>query len=181
MQEIIDYNTRLFKNIFPDYQSFATWYKSLPLSDNEDDCPSEKTFTLIAYEYNDSHTSLSPDSFKQHFANDIYTYYREFEETTKGILDLMKLTDDEISTADEMITNVANIPETESSTSVEEVDFITTQQKNINKKGKLQIKKEQLANKRAFTVKTFINRFRHLFIKVISPAYTFVVAEPDEE
>ena len=80
-----------------------------------------------------------------------------------------------------MITNYANIPETASSTDVEEVDFITNQQKAINKKGKLQIKKEQLSNKRTFTVKTFLNRFRHLFIKVISPAYTFVVAEPDEE
>lgn len=175
--EIVDYNTQLFKNIFPDYQTFKTWYTGTPLSDNKNDCPSEKTFTLIAYEYNDSHVSLSPESFKERFANDIYTYYREFEATTKSIIDLMNLTDSEISTADEMITNFANIPETENSTNVEEVDFITQQQKNINKKGKLQVKREQLANKRAFTVKTFINRFRHLFIKVISPAYTFVVKE----
>lgn len=179
--EMIDYNTRLFKNIFPDYNTFATWYKGLPLSDDDGDCPSEKTFTLIAYEFNDSHTAFSPDSFKQHFANDIYTYYREFEATTKGILDLMKLTDDEIAVENQNIFNIANIPETESSTDEEVVDFISQQNKSINKKGKLQIKKEQLANKRAFTVRTFINRFRHLFIKVISPAYTFVVAEPDEE
>lgn len=179
--EIIDYNTRLFKNIFPDYVTFSTWYKGLPLSDDDSDCPSEKTFTLIAYEFNDSHTAFSPDSFKEHFAKDIYTYYREFEATTKSILELMKLTDEEIAVENQNILNIANIPETESSTDEEVVDFISTQNKSINKKGKLQIKKEQLANKRAFTVKTFINRFRHLFIKIISPAYTFVVAEPDEE
>lgn len=179
--ETINYDTRLFKNIFPDYQSFKNWYLSTPLSDNNTDCPSEKTFTLIAYEYNDNHIALSVESFKQRFANDIYTYYREFEETTKSILDLMKLTDKDISIADEMITNVANIPETENSTNAEEVDFITTQQKNINKKGKLQIKKEQLANKRTFTVKTFINRFRHLFIKIVSPSFTFVIEENQED
>ena len=179
--ERIDYETKLFKNIFPDYQSFADWYRGTPLSDSETDVPSLKTFTLIAFEFNDSHTSLSAESFKEHFANDIYTYYREFEATSKSIIDLMNLTDEEISIADSMITNFANIPETASSTDVEEVDFITNQQKAINKKGKLQIKKEQLSNKRAFTVKTFLNRFRHLFIKVISPAYTFVVAETDEE
>lgn len=179
--ERIDYETRLFKNIFPDYQSFTNWYRSTPLSDGEKDVPSLKTFTLIAFEFNDSHISLSVESFKEHFANDIYTYYREFEATSKSIIDLMNLTDDEISIADSMITNFANIPETESSTDVEEVNFITNQQKAINKKGKLQIKKEQLSNKRTFTVKTFLNRFRHLFIKIISPAYTFVVAEPDEE
>lgn len=179
--EMLDYNTRLFKNIFPNYQSFKEWYTATPLSDSLNDCPNEKTFTLIAYEYNDSHVSLSPESFKERFANDIYTYYREFEATTKGIIDLMELTDKDISIADQMITNFANVPETENSTNVEEVDFITNQQKNINVKGKLQIKKEQLANKRTFTVRTFINRFRHLFIKVISPAYTFVIAEPEEE
>lgn len=179
--ERIDYETRLFKNIFPNYQSFSDWYRSTPLSDGVEDVPSLKTFTLIAFEFNDSHTSLSVESFKEHFANDIYTYYREFEATSKSIIDLMNLTDDEISIADSMITNFANIPETESSTNIEEVDFITNQQKAINKKGKLQIKKEQLSNKRTFTVKTFLNRFRHLFIKIISPAHTFVVAEPDEE
>lgn len=179
--KIIDYNTRLFKNIFPDYNTFATWYKSIPLSDDDNDCPSEKTFTLIAYEYNDSHVAFSPDSFKEHFANDIYAYYREFEATTKSIIELMKLTDDEIAVENQNILNVANIPETESSTDEETVDFISTQNKSINKKGKLQIKREQLANKKSFTVKTFINRFRHLFIKVLSPGYTFVVMEPDEE
>ena len=178
--EQLDYSTRLFKNIFPTYEDFHNWYVGTPLSDGTD-CPSERTFTLIAYEYNDCHVAFSPESFKQRFANDIYTFYREFEATTEVIMDLMKLTDEEISTSDEMITNYANIPETESSTSAEEVDFITTQQKNINKKGKLQIKKEQLANKKAFTVKTFINRFRHLFIKIVSPAYNFVISEPDEE
>lgn len=179
--EMIDYNTRLFKNIFPDYNTFATWYKGLPLSDDDSDCPLEKTFTLIAFEFNDSHVAFSPDSFKEHFANDIYTYYREFEATTKSILELMKLTDEEIAVENQNILNIANIPETEISTDEEVVDFISTQNKTINKKGKLQIKREQLAIKKAFTVKTFVNRFRHLFIKIISPACTFVVAEPDEE
>lgn len=176
--KMIEFNTRLFKNIFPTYQSFADWYRASPLSEDENDVPSLKTFTLIANEYNDNHCSMSVESFKQRFANDIYTYYREFEETSKSILELMKLTDDEISTADSMITNYANIPEEPNSTNVEEVDYITSQQKSINKKGKLQIKKEQLSTKRAFTTKTFINRFRHLFIKVITPYYTNVYGEP---
>lgn len=179
--EILDFNTTLFKNIFPTYSEFSSWYKRTPLSDDLTDVPSEKTFALIANEFNDSHSAFSPESFKQRFANDLYTYYREFEATTASILELMKLTDDDISLADSMITNFANVPETESSTNITEVNFISNQQKSINKLGKLQIKKAQLANKRAFTVRTFLNRFRHLFIKVISPAYTYVVSEPDEE
>lgn len=179
--EMLDFNTRLFKNIFPDYNTFAAWYMSTPLSEDINDVPSEKTFTLLAYEFNDSHTSLSPDSFKQHFANDLYTYYKEFEATTKSISELMELTDSDIATAETMVTNFADIPETKKTTETLEVDFISNQQKTINRKGTLQIKREQLSNKRAFTVKTFLKRFRHLFIKICSPAYTFVVREEDEE
>lgn len=177
MPEIIDYNSRIFKNIFSDYNTFATWYKSTPLSDNEEDCPTIKTFTLIANEYNDSHVAFSVESFKQRFNNDLYTYYKEFEATTKSIVELMELTDKDIAIADMSITNIADIPETESSTDEETVDFISNQQKIINKKGKLQVKREQLSNKRTFTVKTFLNRFKHLFIKIASPAYTFVIGE----
>ena len=102
--EMLGRNNELFKNVFPDYQSFKSWYQGLPLSEN--DVPSEKTFTLIAYEYNDSHISFSVEGFKQHFAVDLYTFYKEFEETTKSIIELMKLTDDEIATADSMIVNI---------------------------------------------------------------------------
>lgn len=172
---------KLFKNIFPDYETFSTWYKSTPLSDSETDVPSEKTFALIAYEYNDNHVAFTEESFKQRFAVDIYTFYREFEETTKGIIAMMQLTDDEIATADAYITNTAVIPETATSTNVEEVDFVTSQQKQINKKGKLQVKKEQLSAKRVFTTRTFIKRFKHLFVKVIDAAYTPVIGENMED
>lgn len=172
---------KLFKNIFPDYETFSIWYKSTPLSDSETDVPSEKTFALIAYEYNDNHVAFTEESFKQRFAVDIYTFYREFEETTKSIIAMMQLTDDEIATADAFITNTAVIPETVTSTNVEEVDFVTSQQKQINKKGKLQVKKEQLSAKRVFTTRTFIKRFKHLFVKVIDDAYTPVIGENMED
>lgn len=177
--EQYNYNTELFKNVFPSYEVFSEWYKSIPLSESVEDCPSEKTFTLIAYEYNDSHLAYSVDGFKQHFALQLYSYYKEFEETTKGIISLMNLTDKDIAIADSMITNIANIPETVNSTDAEQVDFISTQQKSINKKGKLQVQKELLSNKRAFTTKTFLNRFRNLFIKILSPSYTYVVCEEE--
>lgn len=179
--EAMVHRTNIFKNIFPDYESFRNWYISTPLSDNGEDAPSEKTFTLIAYEYNGSHANMSDEDFKQHFAIDLYTFYKEFEETTKSIINLMNLTDEEISQADSMITNIANIPETESSTNVEEVDFISQQQKIINKKGALQVRKEQLSSKRAFTVRSFLNKFRHLFITILSSAYTDVYVEKEED
>lgn len=177
--EMIDYNTRLFKNIFPDYNSFKEFYLGIPLSDNQNDVPSQKTFALIAYEFNDCHVALSPESFKQRFAIDLYTYYKEFEATTKAITDLMQLTDDEVKRSGEMVQNFADIPEEERSTNDVDVDYISNQTKMINLKGKAQVKREQLGNKRAFTVKSFLNKFRHLFIRILPPAYTFVVEEGD--
>ena len=177
--QMLGYEERIFKNIFPTYNDFKTWYTGTPLSDNANDVPSEKTFTLIAYEYNESHSAFDPVCFKEHFANDLYTYYKEFEATTESIDELMSLSDDDIAIDNRTILNVADIPETTNSTDVEEVNFITQQQKNIVKKGTLQIKKEQLSNKKTYTVKTFLKRFRHLFIKLLSPAYVNVIKEPE--
>lgn len=179
--EIIDYNTRLFKNIFPTYDDFSSWYQGTGLSDGATDIPSKKTFALIAFEFNDCHVAFSPESFMQHFAIDLYTYYKEFEAITRAITDLMDLSDEEIARSGEMVTNVADIPEEERSTNDTEVDYITNQQKIINIKGKAQVKREQLGNKRAFTVRSFLNKFKHLFVKILEPAYTFVIKEEDEK
>ncbi len=176
MQQL-NYPTKVFVDLFPDYVTFKEWYNGSGLSDNELDIPSLKTFTLIRNEYADSHIAFSEESFKQHFANDLYTYYREFEATTKGILDLMELTDEQIEVSDTMITNTADIPETELSTDTKTVDYVSNSQKMMNVKGTLQIKREQLSNKRALTTKTFLNRFKHLFIRILSPSYTYVIGE----
>lgn len=181
MEAIMHNDYRLFKNIFPTYEDFASWYKSLPLSDDNTDCPSAKTFALIAFDYNDSHSSFSPESFKEHFAIDLYTYYKEFEATTKAIDDIMKLTDSEIAVSDVSILNVADIPENTYDTGDDLVNFVSNQQRTMNKKGNLQIKKEQLANKRAYTVRSFLNKFKHLFIKVIAPGFTQVYGEINDE
>ena len=145
------------------------------------DCPSLRTFALLFNEFADCHLALTRESFLEHFENDLYTFYKEFEATTKAIDDLMNLSDNDISTDNSMVMNIANIPEYLDSTNSEEVDFISQQQKSINKKGVLQIKKEQLSNKRAYTVRSFLNKFRHLFIKIISPAYTQVYVEDEGE
>ena len=33
--EMLGRNNELFKNVFPDYQSFKSWYQGLPLSEND--------------------------------------------------------------------------------------------------------------------------------------------------
>lgn len=161
-----------FFQVFPDYDTFAEWYKSTDLSDDDNDVPSKKTFALIFNEYACNHICMYEYSFKLHFANELYTYYKEFEATTEEIDKLMALEDEEIAKNQFHITNVAQIPEEGHSTDTETVDFISTQQKDFNQMGELETRRTQLANKRAYTVKAFLKRFKHLFIKVISPYYT---------
>lgn len=175
------YETSYFKNIFPDYTTFSNWYKGIPLSDNATDVPSEKTFILIYYEYADSHVAFSDEAFREHFAIDLYTYYKEFEQTSAAIDVMMSLTANDISTDGSVITNIANIPETTLTTDAEEVDFVGQQQKMINKKGSLRISKELIGAKRAYTVKTFIKKFAHLFMNVYSPYYTYVYQDNLED
>ena len=141
------------------------------------DCPMLKTFALIFNNYCDSHIASSDETFKMQFSNILDTYYKEYENTTKAIDKLMELNEDDIAIDNSVILNIANIPETESSTSQEEVNFISQQQKTISKKGKLQINKEILSSKRAYTTRTFLNRFKYLFIKIITPDYTLLYEE----
>lgn len=175
--ELKGYKTKIFNDIFPSYDAFSSWW-----NENKEDLtwiPQKITFRLIQAEYRESHIAFDEVGFLDHFFIDLYTYVKEFEETTKAIDDLMSLSDNDIAISGSMVQNIADIPESESSTNVEEVNFVSQQQKMINKKGTLQIKKEQLVNKKAYTVKTFLKRFRHLFIKVLSSAYVPVIREPE--
>lgn len=168
------YESKVFNDVFPTYESFINW-----ISVYEIPVPTKLTFSLIQAEYRDSHLAYNEEGFKDHFFIDLYTYVKEFEATTRAINDLMNLTDEDISTNGSMITNTADVPENLNTTDAEEINFVSQQQKMINKKGNLQIKREQLSNKRVYTVRTFLKRFKHLFIKVLSPAYTYVVEEPE--
>lgn len=179
--EMYNYSTKIFKNIFPNYQTFSEWYASSPLSNGLTDIPSNKTFRIISNEYNDCHVCMTEESFKEHFENELYTYYKEFEATTKAIDELMELTDAQVEDGGKMIVNMADIPENVSSTDADTVNFISQHQKTLTRKGVLQIKREQISNKRAYTVRRFLERFRHLFIRVISPYYTTVYMEKDED
>ena len=174
MPKTVGYNTKVFKDVFTNLDTFGAWKQTLPF-----DFPmSKETFYLIFYKYACSHIAFSEEDFKLHFANDLYTYVAEFEATTKAIKDLMSLTDEDIAITDSMVNNIANIPENAYNTDSENVNFISQQQKTISKKGKLTIKKEQLYNKNTLTTNTFLKRFQHLFIKILSPAYTLVYEEP---
>lgn len=180
MEQII-VPTKLFKDIFPTYEDFATWVEESGMTGEDFSIPRKTTFMIIYNHYACSHVAFTEETFKMHFLNELYTFCGEFEATTDAIVQLRNLTDEEIAVADSMIENFANIPETEQSTDTETVNFISQQQKMINKKGVLQVKREQLSNKRIFTVKTFLKRFRHLFIRIIVPAYTDVWKEKEGE
>lgn len=177
--EMKGYGTKVFGNLFPDYDTFKEWFLSTPFGSKT--VPNEITFTLIAYEYNDCHLCMNEKNFKEHFAVDLYTYTKEFEKTTERIDKLMELTEDDISTDSTSVMNIATIPENSYDTDSETVNFVTTQQKNINKKGKSNIQREMLSNSRSYTVKTFLRRFKHLFISVLSPSYVKVYREDVED
>ena len=168
------HNTKVFNDIFPDYETFKNWYEKYELI-----VPNKLTFMLIQAEYRVSHVAYTEESFKDHFFIDLYTYVKEFEQTTSAIDNLMSLTDEELSINGSMILNVADVPEVPNSTDADTANFISQQQKTITKKGNLQIKREQLSNKRVYTVKSFLKKFKHLFIKILSTAYVDVIEEPE--
>lgn len=176
--EQYNYITKTFKDIFPDYSTFLSWWNATQYGDFGDAC-NNKTFKLIFNEYACSHCSMQEEDFKNHFANDLYTYSKEFEKTTEVIDKMLTLSESDIAFDTTSIMNIANIPENESSTNIEEVNFVSQQQKNITKKGKVQITREELSLKRAYTTKTFLKRFKHLFIRILSKSYVPVIEETE--
>ena len=179
-------------------ENFTTYIKSMETKDNGNktkitfeinntdivydygDIPEFKTFSYLYNEYADCHAAFDFIGFLNHFENDLQTFYKEFEATNKEIDRLMGLTDEQIAIEYSHIMNIAQIPENTYDTDSESVNFVTQQQKDLNKKGTLQIVREQLVNKKAYTVRQFIARFKHLFIKVLSPTY-IPVYEGEEE
>ena len=176
---------KTFCQVFPDYDTFREWYQSIPLSTNGD-CPNEKTYTLILYQYADSHIAYSVEGFKQKLAKTLYTYYKEFEKTTNAIDELMDLSDEDVAIANVSTLNMADTPETAFDTDdgMKEdsaVDYTSQQQKTIHRKGKMQVKREQLSNKRAYTVTTFLNRFTYLFVRILSTPYNWMWGDDDSD
>lgn len=169
--------TKVFNDIFSNYEEFVSWLNES--YGEEIHIPRKTTFLLIQAEYRVSHIAFTPDTFKDKFFIDLYTYCKEFEKTSDAIDELMDLSDEEISLEGSMIVNMADIPENPSSTNIDTVDFVSQQQKTLSKKGTLQIKREQLSSKRAYTVKTFLKRFRHLFIRILATPYVNVIGEPE--
>ena len=181
MTEIQGYDFRLFKDIFPDYQSFSTWYSNTPFHLLYGQMPDIVTFTIIYNEYCVSHVSYSDEVFKNKFANDLYTYFEDFEQESAAIRDLMKLTSEEVIKAGSTVLNIADIPEQVNSTDAETVSFVSQQQKTNMFRSELEAKREIIRNKRELSVRRFLGRFRHLFMKIISPDYIRVYVEEEHE
>lgn len=178
--EKVMYNSKVFKDVFPDYNSFKDFWIDTDIGTDKN-LPSKTAFGVVSIQYCSSHIAFTEDEFKLRFCLEMYTYAKEFEETSKAIDQLMSLSPEEMAISSEAIINFAEIPETELSTDAETVNFISNQQKSINKKGKLQVLRELITNKRSYTTRSFLRKFQHLFIKILSPAYTFAVEEKDEE
>lgn len=181
MAEMQGYDFKLFKDVFPDYQTFLDWYSQTPFATTFNKSPNIVTFNIIYNEYCVSHLAFSEEVFKCKFSNDIYTYFEDFEQESEAIKDLMALTSEDIVKAGSTVVNFADIPEKTSDTDAEVVDFVSQQQKTNMFRSELESKREVIRNKRELSVRRFLSRFRHLFMRIISPDYIKVYVEDKHE
>lgn len=181
MTEMQGYDFKLFKDIFPDYLTFSNWYDATIFAINGEKRPNNIIYQLIYNEYCVSTIAFSEEVFKGKFSNDLYTYCSDFEQECAAIKDLMALTSEEVAEAGTTVLNIADVPETLSSTDVDIANYISQQQKTISKRGKLEVKRERVRNMREFSVRRFLGRFRHLFIRIISPDYVRVYVEDEHQ
>ena len=182
MTEMQGYDFKLFKDVFPGYQAFKSWYSTTIFrAVYANSIPNEVTFGLIYNEYCVSHLAFSEEVFKRKFANYLYTYFEDFEQESDAIRDLMALTSSQILKAGTTVVNMADIPEQLNSTDTDVVNFVSQQQKTNMFRSELDAKREIIRNKRELSVKRFLGRFRHLFMRIISPDYIKVYVEEEHE
>lgn len=172
-----EYRTRTFGQIFPNLESFATFYADCPVpgrllsGDQYANYNLSAIYALLVSEYFGSHIAhSSEDWFKLRVMQIIYEYGPAWQREMYLQDKIMSLTDDEIRNGSYAIHNHAMHPSTTpSDQTLEELPYIDDQNVNKWKKDKVKSFVEASAGLDDSITRRFIGMFKKLFIKFIVP------------
>lgn len=181
------YNTRTFSQIFPELEDFSdnydTFQSTAGLTNKLDNNDVAITWQLLMAKYgNNPIANWSEEQFKLKIWQIMFQYgptwakRLELQEKARG------LTDDEILVGDKTIYNVALAPNQEPSTSsLEEVDFISQQNTANRKKSKMSAYNDLLILLDTDVTEDYLDKFKKLFLVVVLPTMTDIYITDEEE
>lgn len=179
------YNRKYFTQIWGDKESFLrSWYDS---GFNGDpmltDDAIRKIYLHLMARYKNSPIAYNDET---QFEFRVFSMIEQYGPTWAKKLELQKkaraLTDDEIVVGPRNINNHANNPSTLPSTaSLEELQKIDMQSTNITKRAKLDAYGSVYNMLKDDITKTFIDRFKVLFMPIVAPQHVPLWIDEEEE
>ena len=181
MGELPEYNTEIFREIWPDFDSFFTDYSNSHLKSPELNGSEGIIYDLLFANFaNDSIASMDIGQFKAKVFEKIFNYGPTWRKRLSIQEKIRNMSEDEIRVGGRDISNFAINPNTApSASSLDELPEISQQTSRNRKRGRLDAYANLMSLLDEDVTSDFIQRFRPLFRKVVSPLATRIY--PNEE
>ena len=181
MGELSEYNTELFREIWPDFGSFFTDYSNSHLKSPELNGSEGIIYDLLFANFaNDSIASMDIGQFKAKVFERIFNYGPTWRKRLSIQEKIRNMSEDEIRIGGRDISNFAINPNTSPSTSsTDELTEISQQTSRNRKRGRLDAYANLLSLLDEDVTADFVRRFRPLFRTIVSPLATQIY--PNEE
>ena len=181
MGELPEYNTKIFREIWPDFDSFFTDYSKSHLKSKELEGSEGMIYDLLFANFaNDSIASMDEYQFKAKVFERIFNYGPTWRKRLSIQEKIRNMSEDEIRIGGRDISNFAINPNTSPSTSsTDELTEISQQTSRNRKRGRLDAYANLLSLLDEDVTADFVRRFRPLFRTIVSPLATQIY--PNEE
>lgn len=179
---IPQYNTVLFTDIYDTVNDFMEDYESNPFPKMITDDSARVIYYLLLANYaNNSIANLDIDQFKNRLFATIYQYAPTWEKRIEIQKRLRELSEDDLrQSAKQIANNALNPDEAPTTSSMEELDYISSQNTVNTKKGIITAYQDLWSLLKIDVTESFINEFKKLFIQVVIPQRTYIY-KVDEE
>lgn len=166
-----NYRTKKFTDFYPMAQDFVNDYHINGIPTTITDDTATTLFYLLYARYGNSHIINSDENqFKYKLFSIVFQYGPTWEKRLDIQNKLRNLTEDELMRGTKAIYNTANNPGTDPSTgSLEELQYINSQNTTGYKKSKMDAYANLLALLDTDVTEDFIKKFGKLFITILEP------------
>ena len=181
MGELPEYNTKIFREIWPDFDSFFTDYSKSHLKSSELEGSEGMIYDLLFANFaNDSIASMDEFQFKAKVFERIFNYGPTWKKRLSIQERIRNMSEEELRIGGRDISNFAINPNTSPSTSsTDELTEISQQTSRNRKRGRLDAYANLLSLLDEDVTADFVRRFRPLFRTIVSPLATQIY--PNEE
>lgn len=179
--ELPQWDTQLFRQVWPSFDSFYTDYRISPFVVKELDGKESLVYSLLFANYgNTPIANMDVDQFKARVFSTVFQFGPTWQKKLEIQQTLRDMTEDELRTGGRNISNFALNPNTTpSESSLDELTFVSQQTSRNHKRGKAEAYANLLTLLDEDITEQFLERFRPLFRRIVSPMTSAIY--PNEE